>query len=100
MESVISISEVVDKQESPSGMLEICATLESTYDKATHELIARLGSHVQQDKDARRLTLPWLPAAETLREHVGREEASDVARDMFHRWTERVRHCVPKPVPS
>jgi hypothetical protein len=99
MESVISISEVVEKQPSPNGILEVCATLESTYDKAAQQLTALLGCHVQEALGARRLAGPWLPAAETLREHVAREEASDVARDMFHRWAERVRHCVPKPVP-
>jgi hypothetical protein len=100
MESVISISEVVDKQQSPNGELEICATLESTYDKAAQRLVARLGCHVQQAPDARHIPMAWLPAGETVREQVDRDEASDLARDIFHRWAERVRHCVPKPAPS
>lgn len=100
MESVISISEVVDKQPSSNGELEICATLESTYDKVGQQLTVRLGCHAQQAQDARRVSMAWLPAEETLREHVGREEASDVARDIFHRWAERVRHAVPQPAPA
>jgi hypothetical protein len=33
----------------------------------------------------------WLPRGETLREHVSVEEASEMARDIFWRWTKKVR---------
>jgi hypothetical protein len=33
----------------------------------------------------------WLPRGEALRERVGPEEASALARDIFHRWTKKVR---------
>ncbi len=95
MEAVISISEVVEKHETPEGELETCATLEARYDRAQQQLVVELGSHVQRAKDARRTSPPWLPAGETIREHVPREEATEVARDIFHRWAARVRQAVP-----
>jgi hypothetical protein len=36
----------------------------------------------------------WLPKPETLREGVGPDEASDMARDIFRRWTKKVRESV------
>jgi len=35
----------------------------------------------------------WLPKPETLREGVGPDEASDMARDIFRRWTKKVREA-------
>ena len=95
MEPVISISEVVEKRESADGVWEVCATIESRYDKAQHLLTAQLESYLQREGDAAHQHPAWLPAAETLREHVDRSEASDLARDIFHRWVRRVRQSVP-----
>lgn len=99
MEPVISISEVVEKREMPGGMVEVCAVIESTFDKAQQQLVAQLGSHLQQSNATTHLRPRWLPADQTLREHVARAEASDVARDMFHRWVRRVRQTIPNADP-
>lgn len=96
MEPIISISEVVEKRETPGGMLGVCATIESSYDKSKHQLIAQLGSYIQPEHSADHLHPGWLPAPETLREQVDKDEASDLARDMFHRWVRRVRTSVPQ----
>jgi hypothetical protein len=94
MESVISISEVVGTRESPLGIVEVCATVESSYDRVPSQLVARLDACVQTTQGTK-LRPQWLPAAETLREHLARADASEVARDMFHRWVRRVRETIP-----
>lgn len=94
MDAVISISEVVEKWEKPEGELEICATLESWYDRAAQQLTLQVGSSAHLMPGARPVPLSWLPAPETIREHAPRIEATEIARDVFHRWVSRVRRAV------
>ena len=95
MESVISISEVVDTRVNHTGPVEICAAIQGAYDRARSQLVAQLDSYLQQPPLTERYRPKWLPAAETLREHVPKDEAAEVARDMFHGWVRRVRKAIP-----
>ena len=39
--------------------------------------------------------LPWLPGKSRVTEHAPREEASQVAHDVFASWVRKVRHSIP-----
>ncbi|MFM7102951.1 MAG: hypothetical protein ACKOET_13860 [Verrucomicrobiota bacterium] len=97
MRGVISLSEIVTTLEGPAGPEEVVATAEGSYDDTHRQVAVQLEAflrpvdlvHAEQH-----LAAGWLPAAQTAREGVDREEASSLARDLFHRWVRKVREAV------
>ena len=96
MRKVLSISEIVQDLDLEAEPKELCATAEADYDERKATLIMKVDAFVRQVHHAGpdECTRPdWLPTAETLREGVSSEEASDLARDIFHRWTKKIREA-------
>jgi hypothetical protein len=96
MRKVLSISEIVQDLDLEVEPKELCATAEADYDERKSMLVMKVDAFVRQVHHAGpdESTRPdWLPAAEILREGVSSEEASDLARDIFHRWTKKVREA-------
>jgi hypothetical protein len=94
MKKVLSISEIVQDLNLEVEPKELCAAAEADYDDRKSTLVIKLDAFVRQVHHAGPdvCTRPeWLPKPETLREGVGPDEASDMARDIFHRWTKKVR---------
>jgi hypothetical protein len=78
---------------------EVFAEARATYEPGTRELTISLDSYLRPDDAARlgeRVTAPWLPASQSDREHVDEDEASALARDVFHRWCSKVQHHIPR----
>lgn len=78
---------------------ELHATLAAHHETASHELVAELDAYVCPD-DANQMMVArfrpeWLPAREVVRVGCAAEEASEVARDIFHSWVRRIRSVVP-----
>ena len=97
MKRVLSTSEIVQDLDLEAEPRQLCATAEADYDKEHSTLVIRLDSFVRQVHHAGSdvCSRPdWLPKPETLREGVAPDEASDLARDVFRRWTRRVREAV------
>jgi hypothetical protein len=96
MRKVLSISEIVQDLDLEVEPKELCATAEADYDERKSKLVMKVDAFVRQVHHASpdECTRPdWLPKAETLREGVSAEEASDLARDIFHRWTKKIREA-------
>lgn len=96
MRKVLSISEIVQDLDLEVEPKELCATAEADYDERNATLVIKLDSFVRQVHHAGPdiCTRPeWLPTPETLREGVGIEDSSDMARDIFRRWTKKVREA-------
>jgi hypothetical protein len=94
MKKVLSISEIVQDLDLEAEPRELCAAAEADYDEQKHTLVIKLDALVRQVHHAGPdvCSRPdWLPKPETLREGVGPDEASDMARDIFRRWTKKVR---------
>jgi hypothetical protein len=94
MKKVLSISEIVQDLDLEAEPKELCAAAEADYDERKHALVIKLDAFVRQVHHAGPdvCSRPdWLPRPETLREGVGPDEASDMARDIFQRWTKKVR---------
>ena len=94
MRKVLAISEIVRDLDREAEPRELCAAADADYDDASSTLIVSLDSFVRQVRHAAPdvCTRPeWLPKGEVLREKVPVEEASDLARDIFQRWTRKVR---------
>ena len=97
MRKVLSTSEIVRDLDREVEPKELCATAEADYDDGKSTLVIVLDAFVRQVHHASPdvSTRPeWLPKSETLREGVAPDEATDLARDIFHRWTKKVRESV------
>jgi hypothetical protein len=96
MRKVLSTSEIVQDLDLEVEPKELCATAEADYDDRQSTLFVKLDAFVRQvhhDGPDVCSRPNWLPKPETIHEGVGPEEASDLARDIFHRWTKKVREA-------
>ena len=97
MRKVLSTSEIVQDLDLEMEPRELCASAEAEYDETKSMLVITLDAFVRQVRHAGPddFSRPaWLPRTETLREGVDPGEASDLARDIFRRWTKKVRHSL------
>ena len=96
MRKILSTSEIVQDLDLEVEPKELCAAAEADYNERKSTLIIKLDAFVRQVHHAGPdvCSRPeWLPKAETLREGVPPDEASDMARDIFRRWTKKVREA-------
>ena len=94
MKRVLSTSEIVQDLNLEDEPEELCASAEADYDERRSKLIVKLEAFVRQVRHGGPdiCSKPeWLPHPETLRESVGADDASELARDIFQRWTRKVR---------
>lgn len=97
MKRVLSTSEIIQDLDLEVEPKELCAAAQADYDDRKSTLVVKLDAFVRQVHHAGPdvCSRPdWLPKSETLREGVGPDEACDLARDIFRRWTRRVRESV------
>ncbi len=98
MKHIITLSESFGHFDHSAGPCEAFTTCDAQYDESGRRLELRLDA-VLRTTDVRHkeqhFRPGWIPKPETLHETVDMEEASDVARDVFHRWTRRVRESAP-----
>src|SRR5688572_4337454 len=94
MRKILSTSEIIQDLDLEVEPKELCAAAEADYDERKHTLVIKLDAFVRQVHHAGPdvCTRPdWLPKPEILREGVGPDEAGDLAREIFRRWTKKVR---------
>ena len=94
MRKILSTSEIVQDLDLEVEPKELCAAAEADYDDRKLTLVVKLDAFVRQVHHAGPdvCSRPdWLPKPETLREGVGPDEASDMARDIFRQWAKKVR---------
>ena len=87
-------SDILDTFKSDAGDIELVATIDAQHDPASGKLHAELDAFLRHV----RMTGPdaisrpgWLPKPQEASEGVDPSEATDLARDLFHRWTAKVR---------
>ena len=98
MKKLISSSEVVESVHGDGGEWEVCAVAAADYDDSNSRVVVELESFLRKastsgDGEIRRL--PWLPGKSRVTEHVPREEASQVAHDVFSSWVRKIRNSIP-----
>jgi hypothetical protein len=77
---------------------DVFANGHAEYAADTKILTITLVCYLLPDNVARldeRMVPAWLPPKQVDREHVDADEASDLAKDVFHRWCSKVTHAVP-----
>lgn len=92
MNKLISISKPVATLQEPEGPLMISATADSQYEPEEEMVTVELDTAIfpQECEGEYR---SWLPAHETIREHVPQQDAAMLARDVFEHWSEKVRRA-------
>lgn len=98
MNRVLSSNEILGTIDLQGQETEVVASAEAGYEDATGELVLGLGAFLRPvdiRRKERHVDADWLPRAQTVREHVSRDEAGDLAKDVFHRWVARVRQSIP-----
>lgn len=98
MKQVIDTSEVLGTVETPEGNSEVCATARADFDEAAGRLVVRLEAFLRPTDlrvKERHFRADWLPANNTISESAAREDCHDLAREIFHRWTRKVREAAP-----
>lgn len=77
---------------------EVCAEAEATHDHATSMLSVNLRAflrtleHTHLGETA---AASWLPTPDNVTEHVDREEAGEMAKDVFASWCHKVERTLP-----
>ena len=98
MRKLISSSEVVESVHGDGGEWEVCAVAEAAYDESDSRVVVELESFLRKASTSGEGEVrhpPWLPGKSRVTEQAPREEASQVAHDVFASWVRKVRHSIP-----
>lgn len=101
MKRVIDTTEVLGTMDTAAGMCSVCAAADAKFDDAAGKLVVALRAFLRPVEPSHRLPpADWLPADETVSLGVDPHDASDEAREVFHRWVHRVRESAPAALHS
>ncbi|MGV3756299.1 MAG: hypothetical protein ACO1QS_13030 [Verrucomicrobiota bacterium] len=98
MRRVVSSSQIVGTCEWRGQMIDVSAHSDAYYDETAGKLEAKLSAaaepadiefHPEWSKP------DWLPAKQTVEEHLAYEEALPAAKAIFRNWSRKVREAIP-----
>ena len=98
MKKVTSLREVVQSARSCGGGWELCATADAHYDAESSTVVIELDSVVRPvdlPPGLDGFRQPWLPAKKVVKRRVPMRQARSLAREVFQRWTAKVRRTIP-----
>lgn len=98
MKQIIDTSEVLGTVATPKGDCEVCASANAGCDEAAGRLVLKLEAFLRPTDlraKERHFRAAWLPANEKVTESAARDECHNLAREIFHRWTRKVREAGP-----
>lgn len=90
-------SEILETLHDGDRETEVVACVEARHDPATEKLHARLDAflrEVNQRGADPELRPSWLPSPQEAIEGVPAEEATAMARELFHHWVVKVREAL------
>ena len=99
MKRIIDTSEVLGRADTLEGPCEVCASADASFDESSGRLVVKLDAFLRPTDllaKERHFRAGWLPNSATVIESVAREESHEVAREIFHRWTRKVREAAPQ----
>ena len=101
MKKIISTSEIIGTYSRGNDEIEVCAAAEANFDEEKSRLVMKLDCFLRwpgPDAKARRASADWMPKENWVDESTSREDATPLARDIFHRWVGKVRQSTPYPL--
>lgn len=78
---------------------EVCAEAGATHDRSSSMLTVKLRAFLRTLEHTHlgeTGTAAWLPAPDSITEHVDREEAIEMAKDVFASWCHKVERAMPR----
>ena len=97
MSHILNTTEIVGTIQLPQGKFELCALGDATYKQSSTSLVVGLEANLRPCLGSETVPVKpeWMPAPQTVTEHVAIEEAAELARDIFRRWVRKVREAAP-----
>ena len=97
MDSVVFLSEIVAEVGDEKNPQEVCATADASYDRQRKQVCVELDCLIRPSGIVgTRTPVDWLPAKQIVREGVPRDDASELAREIFGSWVRKVRSSIPR----
>ncbi len=103
MRKITSLREVICSVRNAGGGWELCATAEVKYDTASSTVVVELDSLVQPTDlppGVDGFCQSWLPAKHVVQRRVPLPKARATARNVFRRWTTKVRRAISVQAPQ
>jgi hypothetical protein len=100
MKKIISSTAIIAPIVKDGRAFEVCATAEGNFDERQSQLVLELDSLIRpvgRFPGKPLLEEQWLPHKQKVTESVSVDDASDLAREIFHRWSRTVRQAIPCP---
>lgn len=97
--SLLDTTQVIRILEIEGVPFEACVEATASHDRSTNQLTVNLRAFLRAEKHdhiGEVSTPSWLPAAQTITEHVSAEEAHAVANDVLASWRHKVEGSLPQ----
>ncbi|MBE7493776.1 MAG: hypothetical protein HS117_02405 [Verrucomicrobiaceae bacterium] len=78
---------------------EVCAEAIANHDRRSNQLTVNLRAFLRSEQQVHigeTSTAAWIPAPQTVTEHVEAGEAHEVAADIFASWRHKVEAVIPR----
>lgn len=98
MRRVVSSSEIVGTCEWRGQMIDVSAHSDAHYDEAAGKMLVKLMADAEPadlEFHPEWIKPDWLPAKQTVAEHLSYEEALPAAKNIFRSWSRKVRESMP-----
>ena len=98
MKKLISSSEVVESVDAAGGEWEVWAAADPDYDESDSHVLVEHESFLGKAStsgDSKVRQPPWLAGKSRVTKHAPREEASQMAHEVFATWARKPRHLIP-----
>ncbi|MFN7564229.1 MAG: hypothetical protein ACK5TH_20840 [Prosthecobacter sp.] len=99
LNALLDATQVLGTVEIDGATHEVCAEAIAKHDRRTNQLTVSLRAFLrseQQDHIGEKSMPEWLPASQTVTEHVEAEEAHAMASDVFSSWRRKVEGVIPR----
>ena len=97
--ALLDTTQVIGTLQIDGSPFEVCAEALANHDRHSNQLTVNLRAFLRATKHDHigEMTTPaWLPAPQTVTEHVDGEEAHAMATDIFARWCHKLTTSLPQ----
>lgn len=97
--ALLDTTQVIATIELGGSMHEVCAEALANHDRRTNLLTVSLRAFLRDERQehlGETSTPAWLPAPQTVTEHVGASEGHAMANDIFASWRRKVDAAIPR----
>jgi len=98
--ALLDTTRVVRTLEMDGGSQEVCAEAVATHVRKSNQLSITLSAFLRATEHTQigEVSTPsWLPASQSVTEHVSADEAHEMANDVFNSWCHKVAASHPEP---